>query len=586
MFNSALFSRLDKNYIPQTMTKSLAIIFAFLFFLFSFSSFSQQNKIDSLQLELSKQQKDTTQISLLKQLGIQFRNSNLDSSNLYFAKALSISENKKLKTFALEILNEQAYNHFRKNEIEKCLEKLQKVHRSLMKSRDGISQAKEVRKINKILIANYNYQGTCYRKDGEFQVAIQQFEVGLELAEKINYYEGQSSLLNNLAQTYYMQGKYPESLTYCMRGIKLNEDNDNAQGIASSTGNAGIIFKEMGEYEKAISYFKKALKLNEELNNKRSIAVNLGNIGVGYGHLNQPEKSIEYYKRAIAIHEETNETSGLQYNYGNIAIEYSKLKQYDKALSYFDKSLKILETNPDDYVATFTYNSIAATYLKLKDYPKARFYLEKAQVLAEKMGAMDQMKDNYESQAELYAALNQPQEALNYYRLFVKYRDSIRSEESLRHTLALDYKHRMESDSLINTEKEKVQAAELQKKNALLDKNTAELNAKQNYLYFAFGGIALVLFFAFFMLNRYKLSQKQNAIINKQKQQVEIQKKDIEYQKSLVDTKQQEIIDSINYAQRIQQAILATPEEIKKHLPESFLLYKPKDIVAGDFYFS
>ncbi|HWY34754.1 MAG TPA: SpoIIE family protein phosphatase, partial [Nitrosopumilaceae archaeon] len=43
--------------------------------------------------------------------------------------------------------------------------------------------------------------------------------------------------------------------------------------------------------------------------------------------------------------------------------------------------------------------------------------------------------------------------------------------------------------------------------------------------------------------------------------------------------------DSINYAQRIQTAVLPEVSEIKKHLPESFVLYKPKDIVSGDFYY-
>lgn len=49
-------------------------------------------------------------------------------------------------------------------------------------------------------------------------------------------------------------------------------------------------------------------------------------------------------------------------------------------------------------------------------------------------------------------------------------------------------------------------------------------------------------------------------------------------------TKNQEVISSINYAQRIQNAMLPQPEEIKTILPHSFVLFKPKDIVSGDFY--
>ena len=55
---------------------------------------------------------------------------------------------------------------------------------------------------------------------------------------------------------------------------------------------------------------------------------------------------------------------------------------------------------------------------------------------------------------------------------------------------------------------------------------------------------------------------------------------------NIISHKQKEITDSINYAQRLQYAILPPPEFISKHLPETFILYKPKDIVAGDFYWA
>jgi len=54
--------------------------------------------------------------------------------------------------------------------------------------------------------------------------------------------------------------------------------------------------------------------------------------------------------------------------------------------------------------------------------------------------------------------------------------------------------------------------------------------------------------------------------------------------KKIIQEKQEELVDSITYALRIQQAILPTDGLIKSSLPENFVLYKPKDIVAGDFY--
>jgi serine phosphatase RsbU (regulator of sigma subunit) len=53
-----------------------------------------------------------------------------------------------------------------------------------------------------------------------------------------------------------------------------------------------------------------------------------------------------------------------------------------------------------------------------------------------------------------------------------------------------------------------------------------------------------------------------------------------------VEEKNKEILDSINYAQRIQKALLASDSVLKKNLPEHFVLFKPKDIVSGDFYWA
>jgi len=80
-------------------------------------------------------------------------------------------------------------------------------------------------------------------------------------------------------------------------------------------------------------------------------------------------------------------------------------------------------------------------------------------------------------------------------------------------------------------------------------------------------------------------NKRLELLVDERTQEVVSQKQIAEHQRELVEEKQKEIIDSINYARRIQRAILATEADIKKHFPESFLLYLPKDIVAGDFYF-
>ena len=89
--------------------------------------------------------------------------------------------------------------------------------------------------------------------------------------------------------------------------------------------------------------------------------------------------------------------------------------------------------------------------------------------------------------------------------------------------------------------------------------------------------LVLVLVLLLIAFRAYKQKRKANEIISKQKAEVESQKEEIEEQ-------HKDITDSINYAKRIQAAILPPARIVKEYLEESFILYKPKDVVAGDFY--
>lgn len=83
--------------------------------------------------------------------------------------------------------------------------------------------------------------------------------------------------------------------------------------------------------------------------------------------------------------------------------------------------------------------------------------------------------------------------------------------------------------------------------------------------------------------------KEKQQILSSQKETLEIQVKErtaeVIKQKEIIEEKNKDITDSINYAKRIQQAKLPKKEEIYSSLPQSFVFFKPKDIVSGDFYF-
>ncbi|HET6992623.1 MAG TPA: SpoIIE family protein phosphatase, partial [Bacteroidia bacterium] len=109
---------------------------------------------------------------------------------------------------------------------------------------------------------------------------------------------------------------------------------------------------------------------------------------------------------------------------------------------------------------------------------------------------------------------------------------------------------------------------------ALQKSDLKSANTFRNFLVALAGGALLLLVMLFL---GYKRKQKTNEILA-------IKNSEIELQKKIVEEKNQDITDSITYALRIQKALLPAPEIRERLLPDSFILYCPKDIVAGDFY--
>src|SRR5690606_11454608 len=97
-------------------------------------------------------------------------------------------------------------------------------------------------------------------------------------------------------------------------------------------------------------------------------------------------------------------------------------------------------------------------------------------------------------------------------------------------------------------------------------KTLASESRNEKLIIFLFIGFLLIIFIAYVNFKTKRLNHT------------------IKIQKLVVESKNKEIMDSINYAKRIQNAILPSDNQIKTLLPETFVLYLPKDIVAGDFY--
>ncbi len=421
---------------------------------------------------------------------------------------------------------------------------------------------------NKLGAANSVYNiGIIYKYQGNYTKAIEYYNRSLEIREEIGDKHGIAASLNTIGSVYDDQGDYAAAIEYHNRSLKISEEIGDKQGIANSLNSIGIIYMNQEDYDKAIEYIIKSLNFEEEVGNKYGIASSLNNLGNIYEGIKDYTKAIENYTKSLTIREEIGDKKGIASTLNNIGNFYKGQGDYEKALDHFNKSLIITEEIGDKQGTANTLSEIGSLYLDKEDYNNAYTYSNKALSIARDIGVAVETMEAANTLYKSYRALGNDSKALEMHELFISMRDSVKSEENQKELIRQEYKYLYEK-------KEALAAADQKRKDDL----AIEADKNKNLI---IGSVAiiliLVLFFTGVVIKRLRITRKQKNIIQDQKQEV-----DSAYKQLAV--KSNEILDSINYAKRIQTAILPSEKMVKECLKDYFILYKPKDIVAGDFY--
>ncbi|MBA3664385.1 MAG: tetratricopeptide repeat protein [Bacteroidetes bacterium] len=397
--------------------------------------------------------------------------------------------------------------------------------------------------------------------------------------------------LNTQGVSFYSRGDYANAIVYYTKSLKIKEEIGDKRGIAASLGNIGNIYINQRDDANAITYYTKSLKIQEEIRDRKGIANVLNNLGLIYDNQGHHSQAIDYFTKSLKIFEETGYKQGKALSLNNIGNVYrsqgdsatdagnSKLSadKYAKAIDYHTQSLKIREEIEDKQGIAISLNNIGNIYTKQDKFHLAFDYNNRALNMAQELGAILQTKDAAYMLWKINKRLGKHKESLEMYELYIETRDSILSEENqkevMRQEFQYNYGKKAAADSVANAKANEI-------RDAHIAQQTAEIKAKRNQQYALYGGLFLVLVFAGFIYNRFKITQKQKGIIEEKEKETSLQKHTIE-------EKHKEITDSIHYAKRIQDAMLTSEDYITEHFnAECFILFKPKDIVAGDFYWA
>jgi len=423
--------------------------------------------------------------------------------------------------------------------------------------------------------AQYHYansqinKGYLHNSLGNLDSSIFYYQKAIDIMQVLGDKIGMAAALNNIGYAYKSQGDILSALDCYHKSLKLYEGANYDVGVANALNNLAIIYNRQGDLKTAISYNLRSLKISEKQGDKRSVGISMNNLALLYHKRNKPEEALSYLNKALLIQKEINDMEGIANSYNNIGYVYEESGDITGALDNYLLAYTMSAKGTDKPVLVSTAINVATIYLKLKKPAEAHNYAKEAYALAQEIGFVNELADAADLMSQVYKEKNDFKNALEMHEFYIKLKDSALNESTRKAALQMQfqyaYEKRVIADSIKNNEFQKV-------KDAQIAAQESALKQEKTLKYVFFFGLTLFIAISIYAFYRYRDTQKKNGIIARQKE--------------IVDEKQKEIIDSITYAKRIQLALLKEEEHVSKHLPEHFILFQPKDIVSGDFYWS
>jgi serine phosphatase RsbU (regulator of sigma subunit)/tetratricopeptide (TPR) repeat protein len=566
-----------------------------------------QNKtlLDSLQKKYNNPSiPDTTRIIALIEIGNQYRQPKPDTSILIAQQALKKSEKLSFTLGKINAYSLLGASYYRKNDYGQAAQYYQMA-----------LAIKGIEKTRTIIVANLNL-GNIYHQQGNYPSALQHYQRALQWNEKANSKQNESVILNNIGNIYEALNNDAMALEYYQKSLTIKESLKDKKGLGLTLSNIAIIQKRQNNFQKALESQQKSFLIRQELKDKQGISQNLNNIAEIYlEHFpDSLSTALKYYQDALKIKEEIKDRIGMIYSLNGIASVYEKQQDYKKATEYAGKSLKIAEEIKALKELRNTSRILYRNYQLQGDYARSLEFLELYKQTNDSIFNVERSKviATLEAKAEVVqkekeiALLNKNNELLAKDRTLqaielerqknAKLALEKEAEASRLFALARQEKDKHKQDSLLLlAQKNQFEADRLkiesQKKALEIQKAHEAYQSQQIINYLIISGLLVTLVFTFLIWrNRRKLKQANNQLfsaneeIKQQKEEILQTLQVVEQQRDEIQDKNENIIASINYARRIQTALLPKNEAISRYLPNFMLFYLPKDIVSGDFY--
>jgi len=377
--------------------------------------------------------------------------------------------------------------------------------------------------------------------------------------------------------------------------------------------NIGWAYLEISDYYNALDYAQKGYVIADKnkLTERKLSALNLK--GGTYLYMDDPQSSFDHYEEAMLISEAINDSSNMSTFYNNIAIAYENMDDLESASDYYHKALEIFKATDSKLDLALSYLNIGDLYTIFKKYDKAKEYQTKAYDIFTQEGDQDQKlfvlligmsereyeQGNYDlSKMHIEQAISLPKykptftDWVGVYQILsnISHKKGNIDEAYEHLNLVVEYKDsNINSDIVSEIQKLQIEAVKenaatqldnLKKDNQIKDLELEKSKATQQNYFLLLILISLALIFALFM---FYVIKRNSAKLKRRSEIIQSQSEEISLKNEQLEDFNAAMVDSINYAKRLQEAILPNNQLLSQYFNYSYL-YLPKDVVSGDFY--
>ncbi|NSW46413.1 MAG: hypothetical protein HPY79_11425 [Bacteroidales bacterium] len=425
-----------------------------------------------------------------------------------------------------------------------------------------------------------------FHRESQYDEAIIFLKNALNFCAIINNYELSTDCYSLLIDTYKSKNKIDEAINIALHLIKINEEHKDTSLLCVSYINIGNIYNSIQYSSISQKYYNLAYNLASLKGYNKIKAQALYNLSlIERKKLHYPE-AIEKTAQALNIFKQMKDTNGIILCYIGLGNINADLGNYPLSIIDYKNALELYNHKNDKKGISSCLINIGQAYLEYSDSTKditlkSRFLKDALNNSIKGYETADEIKDTnllyYSSYSliDIYNRIGDKSKALTYAYNHILFSETLFNNDKLKTFAELESKYENEEKQL------KINQLYKDKKINELEINRRKEKEKLQFYIIILTSIMLVILLisTYLILKRFKITKRQLEIIKTQKEKLNDQKNEIE---ALYD----KLTDSIEYAYKIQQTILSVYNPLKILHFQSFILYRPKDVVSGDFYWA